>query len=321
MMIFERFFVIFFGGIYLLFTFAASKRNLLSPKAMTKEERHEMIMEALIKHGSVQVSDLVSMLDVSAVTVRKDLTDLEKSDKLYRSHGKAVLVNPYINNRSVNEKERLSTDEKHAIGREAARLITRDDSIAIASGTTVHALARNIQPIHKLTVVSASLAVSNILSQHENIDIIQLGGMLRHSSLSVVGEYAADILSQCSFSKLYLGVDGIDFEFGITTTDMREATLNQKMIAAAQKTIVLADSSKFGRRGFAKIADIDVVDIIITDAGISPKVVNRIEDLGIELIVAQCLQANRGPGHRAHYRKIILQGGYSCYSDYRDRCS
>ena len=158
---------------------------------MTKEERHEMIMEALIKYGSVQVSDLVTMLDVSAVTVRKDLTELEKGDKLYRSHGKAVLINPYINNRSVNVKEKLATDEKHAIGREAARLITRNDSICIASGTTVHALARNIVPIHKLTVVSASLPVSNILSQHENIDIYQLGGMLRHSSLSVVGEYAS----------------------------------------------------------------------------------------------------------------------------------
>ena len=244
-------------------------------------------MDELIKHGSVLVSDLVSLLDVSAVTVRKDLTELEKSDKLYRNHGKAVLINPYINNRSVSEKEKLSTDEKHAIGREGARLITRDDSIAIASGTTVHALARSIQPIHKLTVVSASLAVSTILSQHENIDIIQLGGMLRHSSLSVVGEYASRILAQCSFSKLYLGVDGIDVDYGITTTEMREATLNQKMMAAAQKTIVLADSSKFGRRGFAKIADIDAVDIIITDAGISPKLVKRIEDLGIELIIAQ----------------------------------
>ena len=254
---------------------------------MTKEQRHEMIMETLIKHGSVLVSDLVTMLDVSAVTVRKDLTELEKGDKLYRSHGKAVLINPYINNRSVNVKEKLATDEKHAIGREAARLITRDDSIAIASGTTVHALARNIQPIHKLTVVTASLAVSNILSQHENIDIIQLGGMLRHSSLSVVGEYAFRILDHCSFSKLYLGVDGIDMDFGITTTDMREATLNQKMMAAAQKTIVLADSSKFGRRGFAKIADIDAVDIIITDAGISPKMISKIEDLGIDLIIAQ----------------------------------
>lgn len=253
---------------------------------MTKEERHEMIMEELIKHGSVLVSDLVSMLNVSAVTVRKDLTELEKSDKLYRSHGKAVLVNPYINNRSVNEKEKLATDEKHAIGREAARLITRNDSICIASGTTVHALARNIVPIHKLTVVSALLPVSNILSQHENIDIYQLGGMLRHSSLSVVGEYALRILDQCSFSKLYLGVDGIDVDYGITTTEIREATLNQKMMAAAQKTIVLADSSKFGRRGFAKIADIDAVDIIITDAGVSPKVVKKLEDLGIELIVA-----------------------------------
>ena len=253
---------------------------------MTKEERHEIIMEALIKHGSVLVSDLVSMLNVSAVTVRKDLTELEKSDKLYRSHGKAVLVNPYINNRSVNEKEKLATDEKHAIGREAARLITRNDSICIASGTTVHALARNIVPIHKLTVVSASLPVSNILSQHENIDIYQLGGMLRHSSLSVVGEYASRILDQCSFSKLYLGVDGIDVDYGITTTEIREATLNQKMIAAAQKTIVLADSSKFGRRGFAKIADIDAVDIIITDAGVSPKVIKKLEDLGIELIIA-----------------------------------
>ena len=254
---------------------------------MTKEQRHEMIMEELIKHGSVLVADLVRRLDVSAVTVRKDLTELEKTDKLYRSHGKAVLVNPYINNRSVNEKEKLATDQKHAIGREAARLITRNDSICIASGTTVHALARNIVPIHKLTVVSASLPVSNILSSHENIDIVQLGGMLRHSSLSVVGEYASRILELCSFSKLYLGVDGIDMDYGITTTEMREAALNQKMIAAAQKTIVLADSSKFGRRGFAKIADIDAVDIIITDAGIPSKLIKKIEDLGIELIIAQ----------------------------------
>ena len=246
-----------------------------------------MIMEELIKHGSVLVSDLVRLLDVSAVTIRKDLTELEKSDKLYRSHGKAVLINPYINNRSVNEKEKLSTDEKHAIGREAARLITRNDSICIGSGTTVHALARNIVPIHKLTVVTASLPVSNILSEHENIDIVQLGGLLRHSSLSVVGEYASRILDQCSFSKLYLGVDGIDLEFGITTTEMREAALNQKMMAAAQKTIVLADSTKFGRRGFAKIADIEAIDLIITDAGISPKIVKKVEDLGIELIIAQ----------------------------------
>ena len=176
---FRKIFIFFFGWYYSFIYFCRIKTKTNYYRfVMTKEERHEMIMEELIKHGSVLVSDLVSKLNVSAVTVRKDLTDLEKSDKLYRGHGKAVLVNPYINNRSVNEKEKLAADEKHAIGHEAAKLITRDDSIAIASGTTVHALARNIQPIHKLTVVSASLAVSNILSQHENIEIVQLGGML-----------------------------------------------------------------------------------------------------------------------------------------------
>ena len=254
---------------------------------MTKESRHNTIMELFMKHGSIQVSDLVNQLNVSSVTIRKDLTELEKQDKLYRSHGKAILINPYINNRAVSEKEKLATEEKRAIGRVAAQLINTDDSIIIASGSTVHALARSIVPLHRLTVVSASLPVSEILSQNESVDIIQLGGMLRHSSLSVVGQYSEMILKDCSFSKLYMGVDGIDFDYGITTTDLREAELNQKMMQAAQKTIVLADSSKFGRRGFAKIANMEDVDIIITDAGIAPKDVSAIEELGIDLIIAK----------------------------------
>ncbi|MBR1551955.1 MAG: DeoR/GlpR transcriptional regulator [Muribaculaceae bacterium] len=254
---------------------------------MTKESRHNTIMELLMKHGSIQVSDLVNLLNVSSVTIRKDLTELEKQDKLYRSHGKAILINPYINNRAVSEKEKLATEEKRAIGRVAAQLINTDDSIIIASGSTVHALARSIVPLHRLTVVSASLPVSEILSQNESVDIIQLGGMLRHSSLSVVGQYSESILKDCSFSKLYMGVDGIDFEYGITTTDMREAELNQKMMQAAQKTIVLADSSKFGRRGFAKIANMEDVDTIITDAGVSPKDVMALEERGIDLIIAK----------------------------------
>lgn len=254
---------------------------------MTKEERHELILETLIKHESVQVSDLSTLLEVSTVTIRKDLTELEKENKLYRSHGKAILINPYINNRSVNEKEKLATEEKNIIGKAAAAMITKDDSIIVASGTTVHALARNIRPIHKLTVISASLQVSEILANNEAIEIIQLGGTLRHSSNSVVGKYAEGILSSFCCSKLFLGVDGIDLEFGITTTDVREADLNKEMMRIAQKSIVLADSSKFRRRGFSKIANIEEVDIIITDSGIPDSIARRIEEMGIELIIAQ----------------------------------
>ena len=252
---------------------------------MTKEERHALIIETLIKHESVQVSALSTLLGVSAVTIRKDLTELEKENKLYRSHGRAILINPYINNRSVNEKEKLATEEKNNIGKAAAAMISRDDSIIIASGTTVHALARCIRPIHKLTVISASLPVSEILANNEAIDIIQLGGTLRHSSNSVVGKYAESILSNFCCSKLFLGVDGIDLEFGITTTDVREADLNREMMRIAQKCVVLADSSKFRRRGFSKIANIEDVDIIITDSRIPNSIAQQIEDMGIELII------------------------------------
>ena len=254
---------------------------------MTKEERHHLILDTLLKQESVQVSDLSTLLGVSAVTIRKDLTELENENKLYRSHGKAILINPYINNRSVNEKEMLATEEKNAIGRTAAALITKDDSIIIASGTTVHALARNIKPIHKLTVVSASLQVSETLANNEAIEISQLGGTLRHSSNSVVGKYAEQILPSFCCSKLFLGVDGIDLEFGITTTDVREADLNKEMMRTAQKSIVLADSSKFRRRGFSKIANIEDIDIIITDAGIPDSIARRIEEMGVELIVVR----------------------------------
>lgn len=243
-------------------------------------------MDQLLKHGSVLVSDLSEMLEVSAVTIRKDLTELEKAGKLYRSHGKAIIVNPFTNNRTVNEKEKLAPEEKYAIGMEAAKLITYNDSIILASGTTIHAFAQCIKPVQKLTVVSASLKASMILAQDHNIDVIQLGGMLRHSSLSVVGSNAEAFLQGCSFSKLFLGVDGIDPEYGISTTDLREAHINQIMMGCAQKTIVLADSSKFGRRGFAKISNLSDVDMIITDDKVSQKTVDKMEELGIELVKA-----------------------------------
>ena len=145
------------------------------------------------------------------------------------------------------------------------------------------ALARCIKPIHRLTVISASLKVSELLGTNEAIELIQLGGTLRESSLSVVGKFAEAPLSDFSCSKLFIGVDGIDLDFGITTTDIRESDLNRAMMATAQKTIVLADSTKFRRRGFSKIADLEEVDMIVTDSNIPDKIAHAIEDRGVEL--------------------------------------
>ena len=116
----------------------------------------------------------------------------------------------------------------------------------------MHALARSIVPVDELTVITASMEVSNILASEKNIYIIQLGGILRHSSLSVVGKYAENILADFSCSKLFIGVDGIDL----------------------------------GRRGFSKISDMEDVDHIITDSRIPPSTALRLEEMGIELTIA-----------------------------------
>lgn len=252
---------------------------------MTKDERQALILDMLMRQDSLLVTDLSEQLNVSSVTIRKDLTELEKKKKLYRNHGKAILIDPYSENKNVSEKERLYVEEKRLIGVKAASMITPRDSVLIASGTTMHALARNIHTRDHLTVITASIEVARILAQDPNIDIIQLGGILRHSSHSVVGKDAEDSLSNFSCSKLFIGVDGIDLDFGITTTDMQEASLNRVMIQTAQKTIVLADSSKFGRRGFSKIVDMKDIDHIITDSRISKANAEAIEDMGIELTI------------------------------------
>lgn len=252
---------------------------------MNITERHHYIISKLKKEGNVKVVDLCSELDVSSVTIRKDLQMLEDRQLLFRTHGGGTLSNPYTIDRPVHEKEKIRAGEKSSIGEAAARLILPNDCILIASGTTVLSLARNIQPNGNLTVITAALNVALELIRHPEIEVIQLGGLLRKSSSSVTGTYAEKILEDFSCTKLFLGVDGIDMEFGLTTTNMMEAQLNRRMIDTAQKTIVLADSSKFGKRGFGKICGLDEIEQVITDANISEHIVDTLKGMGIEVTV------------------------------------
>lgn len=247
--------------------------------------RHQAILDKLQDAGYVNVLDLGKTLDVSAVTIRKDLKLLEEKGLLFRSHGGASLHNPYINEKPVGEKEHIQTAEKTAIGQAAAQLVERDDAIIIASGSTVLALARAIRPQGRLTAITASLNVALELNKHAEIEVLQLGGVLRKSSFSVAGAFGEAMLENFSCSKLFLGTDGIDPEFGLTTTNLMEAHLNRRMIKAAQRTIVLADSSKFGRRGFGRICSLEDCDEIITDKHAPPHYVKALEEKGIEVLL------------------------------------
>lgn len=257
---------------------------------MTLLERHSIILELLREFGKVDVADLSSKLKVSAVTIRKDLDLLEEKKLLYRTHGGAILADPYIATRKVSEKEKLRPEVKRRIGLKAVELLSPQDALIIASGTTVQAFARCIENM-KLTVITSAMNVAMELLDKPNIEIIQLGGIIRHSSASAVSEYAIRMLDNFSCSKLFLGVDGIDPEYGLSTTHIQEACLNQAMIAAATKTIVLADSSKFGRRGFSKICNMSDIDWVITDSGISPKMLEAIEEQGVKVTIVPLPEA------------------------------
>lgn len=247
--------------------------------------RHQKILDLLEQKKTITVNYLSKVLETSAVTIRKDLKLLEAKRLLFRNHGGASLDTPYVNDRTVNEKEFINAPEKAAIGIQASKMIVNDQYIILASGTSTLAMAKYINPLRKLTVVTSALNVAIELARKENVEVLQLGGYIRPNSYSVIGHYSEMILKETACSKLFLGVDGFDFEYGLSTTNALEAHLNQQMISSAKETIILVDSTKFGKKSFGRICGIDQVDHIITDKGIDSNTIEKISALGIDLTI------------------------------------
>lgn len=251
-------------------------------------ERHKFILEELKKNGFIRASDLAKELDVTVVTIRKDLKYLESRKLLCRIHGSASPVSRLnVPDVSVHVKEKIKSTEKAVIGKRAFEMIEPDDSIILASGSTVYALAEQINSLEHLNVVTPSLRISMLLCGLERVKVLQLGGELHRKSLSVRGEYAAKAFDELTCSKLFIGVDGIDLGYGITTSNIDEARLSVRMMEAASQTVVLADSSKFGQRGFGRICSLEQIDVIITDSGITPSMKKMVEEAGVKLIIAE----------------------------------
>lgn len=254
---------------------------------MNITERHELILQKLQENGKVDIQELADIMQVSGVTVRKDLKILEEKNLLFRTKGGGSIKNPYANERPINEKEFINVEQKKKIAKAAIPIIAHTDSILIGSGTTVFELARCLSSAKHLFVITPALKVALELYNRPNVEVLQLPGLIHQSSGSAAGAFGERMLEDISCDILFLGADGIDLEFGLTITNLTEASLNQKMIQMAQKVVVMADSSKFERRGIGRVCMLDQIHYIITDEGVSIELVKQIEERGIHVIIAK----------------------------------
>ena len=253
---------------------------------MLSLERQAKILELIEEHGKVEVGDLSRRLRISEVTVRKDLKELQACGLLRRARGGAVRAATVSADPSLRVKAALHAEEKRRIGAAAATLVADGESIILDSGTTTQQVARHLRDRRGLKAITNALNVAAELTGAGGVEVILLGGLLRHDSGSLVGQFAEEMLKQLSVDKLFLAVDAFDLEFGLSTPNLDESHVNQAMVRAARETILVADSSKFGRRSLSRIVTLSEVGRVVTDRGLPEAARAGLRELGVELIIA-----------------------------------
>lgn len=234
---------------------------------MLARQRQERILDEVRRHGGARVADLVDLLEVSDMTVRRDIETLARRGLVERVHGGATAIGA----RSGEEpgfvaKSALARQEKDAIAREVARLVEPGETVAVSAGTTTLAVARELVVVPDLTVVTNSVPVADVLHDPARPDrIVVLVGGQRTPSNALVGPVAVGALRSLHVDTLILGVHGMTEQAGLTTPNLVEAETDRALVAAARRVVVAADHSKWGVVGLASIAALSEVDILVTD--------------------------------------------------------
>ena len=256
-------------------------------KRSSTVERRKSILHQINEAGQVLVPALSKEFNVSEVTIRNDLEQLEKKNMLIRARGGAIKIEGNVGiDYHLSEKNKLNIEEKAKIGKKAAELINEHDTIIIDSGTTTMEVAKNLSQLNDITVICNALNIISHLIQLKNLNLIIPGGYLRKNSLSLVGPLAEKNLQNLYVDKVFIGVDGFDTKHGIYTPNIEEAYFNEIMIKISKEVIVVCDSSKFLRRSLAYICGLNKIHCVITDSGIHEEDRKRLEDSGIKLLIA-----------------------------------
>jgi DeoR/GlpR family transcriptional regulator of sugar metabolism len=245
------------------------------------EQRRALILEEVRRHGGARVNELTRKLNVSDMTVRRDLDTLARQGVLEKVHGGAVPVSETSTHEPGFEaKSSLELTAKEDIARAAAAMAAPGSSLALSGGTTTYALARHLLEVPHLTVVTNSVRVADVFhaaqrpgggapSPHPGAATVVLTGGVRTPSDSLVGPVADAAIASLHFDLLFLGVHGISPEAGLSTPNLAEAETNRRLVGAARRVVVVADHTKWGTIGLSSFASLDQVDTLVTDGGVS----------------------------------------------------
>jgi DeoR family transcriptional regulator, fructose operon transcriptional repressor len=268
---------------------------------MLKAEREAEILRLLIgtDGGILRVSQLSDALAVSEMTIRRDLESLEERGLVRRVHGGAMHVsNTLLLEKSFNDRGREYNREKAVIGRLAASLVSDGDVVILDAGTTTLQVARHLEARH-LTVVTNALPVATELAGREGVSAILLGGNLKGPELCTVGPIATESLSQMAADTVFLSCAGFSAERGLTDPDLREAEVKRAMMRASRRAVLVADSSKYGSVSFAHIAGLESLQVLVTDAGLSPEARQALQARGVRVMAADPASPESAPASAA----------------------
>lgn len=257
--------------------------SFLSEIILLNEERRRAIIELVNREGRVLVADLSKQFQTSQVTIRKDLEVLHEQGHLHRSHGGALPSQEgALEDPTLREKEQLHRKEKLRIAAAAARIVKEGQVVILDSGTTTTAIARALRGFRNLTIITNAVNIAAELSG-TTLDVILTGGTLRKNSFSLVGPIAEETLHHLNADLLFLGVDGFDVNYGLSTPNLLESKVNRVMVEVARRRIAVCDSSKFGRRSLSLIAPTSTLHEVITDHGAPKADVTALKKSGIEV--------------------------------------
>lgn len=252
------------------------------------ERRAQMILQELLRVEKVSVTFLAKRLKVSEATIRRDLTELERRGLLLRSHGGAVTIQPLLYEpfrhvSSYHEQDRRQAAEKRRIALVAAKLVSEGDTLAIGAGTTATQVARSVC-LHKgITIVTNAVNVAMELSHRDDLTVFVTGGELSGSWFALTGPAAIQTAGEMFVDKVFIGVDGIHVEHGLTTNYPDHAAIHRVMLRQARQRVVVADHRKIGALGTALIWPLDGIDILITDKGASDDAIAPFVEKGIDV--------------------------------------